>query len=823
MKNILIALRALKNYRLYSTVNIIGLALSLACVITISRYLFSEMTVDSTHPNLRKVYCVMTKQPTDTKYRQNSCKNPNRVADFVDMSSDPAVLAKTTLLLCPKETATLDQHDFAVNIMTVDSSFTQIFGLRASVGSLDEVAHSVDKIALTVKTAHRIFGKSDPLGKVFTIKGKDYTVSAILEEPTSKTTLNFDLIAPTGNWNTWMQTGFEYFLMPANFDYHAFNEKYPKYIKTFSNMQSGYRYSIIPLDGMYFNESVERWSENMFATGQLNSLRVIAIVALIVLLIGIFNFVNIYTVLMLRRSREVGVKKVFGASIASVTGGIYLENLVMVLLAVSVGWIISAICREFAASVLGIPIVENLRFDLMLTAAFVVILPLLTTIYPYIKYSYAKPITSLRELGSGGRSIVSRATFLVLQYVMTIVMIIVSIYFVRQLSYMLNADLGYQHKNIISANLFADKESQISSSEDEWREKQDRRKELAARAKLLRDKLAQSPLIENFSYNESPHTIEAPTSADRNIRVAGSDASSAVGYSFIYTTNAFFSLYGIEKLQGRLWSDSTDIFAQYKCIVNEALLRELGIEDYTTAMIQTNERIWYSASNAEESKLMELNPPFAIVGVVRDFQIGHLRSKIPPLMILCEGQIPENVDPTRAALQVRAAPGKMAEAIALLGELHKEYGNGEFSYTIVDDQIAAQYAEDRKVTNIYTVFAIIAIFIGSLGLFSLSLYDVQQRYREIALRRVNGARVGQIVVMLLRKYYLLLGIAFVVAMPLAWVAIDWYMQDFATRAPLSWWIVVLAAAITAAISLLTLIYQTAKAARTNPAVAMKSE
>lgn len=823
MKNIIIALRALKNYRLYSAVNVIGLALSLACVITISRYLYSEISVDAIHPNLQNTYCVVKQKPNDTKYSPGDCENPNRVADFVDISADPAVLAKTTILLCPKETSTLDQRDFTVDIMTIDSSFTQIFGFRASIGSLDEVARSVDKIALTTETARRIFGNSDPLGRTFTIKGKSYTVSAVLEESTSKTTLNFDVIVPTGDDRIWMQIGREYFLMPDNFDYRAFNEKYPKYFKYYAGMQEGDRYSILPLDGMYFNESVEHWSDNMFVTGDLNSLRVITIVALIVLLIGVFNFINIYTVLMLRRSREVGVKKVFGASTASVTGGIYLENLLMVLFAVGAGWIISAMCREFAASVLGIPIVENLSFDLVLTAAFVVILPLLTTIYPYIKYRYTKPITSLREVSSGGRSIVSRAMFLVLQYAMTIIMIIVSVYFVRQLGYMLNADLGYKHKDIISATLFSDKESGMSRSEEDWKAKQKRRDELAARAKLLREKLIQSPLVENISYNESPHTIQAPTSNDRNIRVAGSGDGSAVGYSTIYTDANFFSVYGIEKLQGRLWHDSIDVFTQYKCIVNEALLRELDIKDYTTATIQTNERLWYSVSNEEEAKAMRQNPPYTIVGVVRDFQIGHLRAKTPPLMILCGGPVPENIDPTRSALQVQSAPGKMEEVIKLLGELHKEYGNGEFSYAVVDDQIAQQYAEDRKVTNIYTTFAIIAIIIGSLGLFSLSLYDVQQRYREIALRRVNGARVGQIVIMLLRKYYILLAISFVIAMPLSWLAIDWYMQDFVTKAPISWWIFVLALLITSAISLLTLIYQTVKAARTNPAIAMKSE
>lgn len=820
MRNFIIALRALKNYRLYSVVNIVGLALSLACVITISRYIYSELTVDTMHSKKDNIYCVLTLQRGMTQYSQDDSDNINGTADFVDISDDPAVLEKTAVIRCPSETLSFDNHDYEVDILTTDSSFTRIFDFECSIGSLSEVVSSVDKVAITRECAAKIFGDSDPLGKTVVIKQKNFTVSAILSDPTSKSSMQFDMILPTVEWKLWMMREAEYFLMPDAFDYRAFNDKYPKYFEVYSGMAAGQKYSIKPFSEMYFDSSVANWNGKMRVTGNRDSLEVIFIVALIVLCIGVFNFINIYTVLMLRRAREVGIKKVFGASITSVTFGLYLENLLMVTLSLCVGWVIALICREFAASVLGIPIVANQSFDIWFSVAFMLLLPILTTIYPYFKYRYAKPITSLREVGSSGRSIVSRAIFLVIQYVMTIVMIIVSIYLVRQLNYVLNSDLGYKHNDIISARLFADTNKNLYSGDSEWEERKKREREMISRAKIVRDKLSQSPIVTAFSHNESPHII-GQADQDRTVKLLPDGR--AMKYSNIYCDDKFFTMYGIEKLQGRLWSDTLDKFAQYKCIVNETLMRELGIDDYSTASIQTNARLWWSAATREESELMKHNPPFTIVGVVRDFQIGHLRSKIPPLMILYSEYDNADIDPTRATFQVQAVRGRMAEVVELLRELHSEYGNGEFSYTIVDDEIAAQYAEDRKVTNIYTVFAIIAIFIGSLGLFSLSLYDVQQRYREIALRRVNGASVSLIVVMLLRKYYLLLSIAYVIAMPVAWFAIDWYMQGFVNRAPISWWIFALAALVTAAISLLTLIYQTIKAARTNPAVAMKTE
>lgn len=168
-------------------------------------------------------------------------------------------------------------------------------------------------------------------------------------------------------------------------------------------------------------------------------------------------------------------------------------------------------------------------------------------------------------------------------------------------------------------------------------------------------------------------------------------------------------------------------------------------------------------------------------------------------------------------------PGRRQEAIQLLKGLHDKTIGGEFEYTFVEDEISAMYEKDRLVARIYTVFTLISILISSMGLFSLSLFDIQQRYKEIAIRKVNGATVGVITNLLLRKYYRLLGLSFIIATPLSWLAITKYMENFANKAPLSWWIFAVAFLLTASISLITLIWQIRKAARTTPAKAIKTE
>ena len=174
-------------------------------------------------------------------------------------------------------------------------------------------------------------------------------------------------------------------------------------------------------------------------------------------------------------------------------------------------------------------------------------------------------------------------------------------------------------------------------------------------------------------------------------------------------------------------------------------------------------------------------------------------------------------------LMASIVPGRRPEAIKLLKELHDKTIGGEFEYTFVEDEISAMYEKDRLVARIYSVFTLISILISSMGLFSLSLFDIQQRYKEIAIRKVNGATTGAIMNLLLRKYYKLLGFSFLIATPLSWLAITRYLENFANKAPLSWWIFAIAFLITAGISLLTLIWQIRKAARTNPAKAIKTE
>lgn len=810
MKTFLLAIRTIKNYPLYTIVNILGLALSLACTIVIARYINGELSVDSAHKKLDNIYLTTSQNNLGT---ENSLFRAGFMDDTVQMFSDAAVVSHCDLW-SEQITVTAAGTPYDVTTLRSDSTMQDILDFPIVAGS-QKICAAKNEAAITARFAARVFGNENPIGKTIIAKERELVITSVVGDVDSKSSIYFDLILHMRYSTNWNGPSVTMVLLAPLSDYKEINRRYGEFQKSEYVENVSKRYQLIPFNEQYFDASHDIYG--LFAHGDARTISILFIVALAVLTIGIFNFINIYTVLMLRRSREMGLKMVFGAPMAKLLRGIYVENLFMVILSIGIGWILTVAFDPLVVGQLGIGAMANPQFDALLSVCLVLLVPILTSIYPYFKYKYQKPITTIQNVnGTTGRG-VSRALFLVAQYIITVVIVVVSIFFVKQLNFMLSSDLGYKYSNVIKLRMFDYPSQSNYGAWDQYRA------QMESKSRVVEQSMESSMLFSHWGYCISPNSIEKDVWAT-GLSVNGSDFTQIKIGS---CAPQFFDMFAIPIVWGRGWNDTTDRWNSYKCIVNEAFLREFGIQDPAAAVVQPQSRMW-SMSRSGDTALeaeMETNPPYSIVGVMRDFQLGHLRNKIEPIIMTCEfgdgSDGAANIAGSDFCAQI--VEGRQREAIEFMEKLYKEVGGLNFNYTMVEDEVAATYAEDRRIAFIYTVFAFIAIVISCLGLFSLSLYDVQRREREIALRRVNGATVSEIVAMLLRKYYGLLLLSFVVAMPGAWFAVDWYVSGFAHRTPLSWWIFVLAAVVTAAISLLTLIIQTVKAARTNPAVAMKRE
>ncbi|MBO5015292.1 MAG: ABC transporter permease, partial [Bacteroidaceae bacterium] len=279
-----------------------------------------------------------------------------------------------------------------------------------------------------------------------------------------------------------------------------------------------------------------------------------------------------------------------------------------------------------------------------------------------------------------------------------------------------------------------------------------------------------------------------------------------------------FKLYNLELIEGRTWNDSIDRFEKYNLFINESAKEALGITDIRIDQIQTKDRLWWSAY-ADCSG----NPPFNIVGVLKDYRTNHLSKGVEPTIYMYSEQGAEYINPGTPFI-IHYAAGKQQEVINFLSNLRNEIsGEGDLEYSFLEDEIAKRYENDRRIVNIYLIFAGLAIAVSCLGLFGLSLFEIRLRYREIALRKVHGAKMSDIVRLVSKRYLWLLVASAFISIPLSIWFIHRYMEDYAYRTSLSIWIFLLAGAIVAAISAGVLFWQVHKAANINPADVVKSE
>jgi len=399
-----------------------------------------------------------------------------------------------------------------------------------------------------------------------------------------------------------------------------------------------------------------------------------------------------------------------------------------------------------------------------------------------------------------------RQVFQSFQYVITIGMIVVSLFFITQLQFMLKADPGYVTKDIDKVQFIKFQSRTIQMSREDSQMIRERENRIADE---IVHKMNASPLFTHWTYGESPNKF----SQRGTLFKLPEGEFKEVGLTSV--SESWLRLFDIKLKDGRLWDDETDDFYGYYLIVTESVLKLYGITDFSSALLQPESRLWWSMLRPQEE--MRTNPPYQIVGVVKDFDYLHLSQKTNPTVLVYSKGNPYN------SLMASIVPGRTQDAIEFLRNLHEETVGGEFSYSFVDDEIREMYKEDRKLASIYSIFTFIAIFISALGLFGISLFDIQYRRKEIAIRKVNGATIYDILKLLLKKYVVSVVVSFVIAAPVALFAVNRYLEDFANRASVSWWLFAVAVAFTAGISLLTLFFQTLKAANQNPAEVIKAE
>ena len=790
MKTLKYAIRFLTRSKSYTIINLLGLAFSLACCIILIRYIHRELTVD-THCVDRDRTVVAVWDRESTRYIAN-LKQVDHFLDKETIRKDD-ILQKCSFISHSKENLIYNEQSFATDVFIADSTFFHFFDYPMVAGEARLTAP--DDVILTRQFAEKMFGKENPIGKSLTFYNKVVTVRGVIDELPYKSSLKLDALVSIHLLKDWGQLICEFIHLSDRVDLETINAECNVYQK---GAQAEERYELITLREAY--ERTNPFRNELFLHTNMTYIYLLSGIALLLFLVGILNFVNIYMVLMMTRSKEYGIKKVFGLQGFPLFVQIWLENLLLIIPALLVAWLLIEITQVPVNQLFQEPIGYT-WFDLYLSLGFVFGMPVLTAIYPYIRYNYRTAITSMRSIGSNRQSVRVRMAFLFVQYILTIGIIVVSLYFVKHLNFLQSTPPGFRTENILVANL--QHEQKYYGSYNSTREEM---QAIFSRQAKLKQKLEECPYIEEYMFsvkilNNSPSLVL-------------NDKGEQVECITYYTTDKLFSLFEIPITEGTI-RKANDFF-DFRVVLNRAAMKAFGYTQLDEAFIRWEEPQWVFRM---EGKTIEggvqLMP---VTAVVEDFYAGHLTEGIHPMVFII------NTGHNNGPVTMKVHRGQETALLNYLKETEKEiYNSEDFQYTWLKDEVLKLYEDDHQVTIIYSVFAIIAIAVSCLGLFGISLFDIRQRYREIAIRKAHGAGMKDLYQLLFQKYLLILGASFVVAVPLAYYLIHQYTANFVVKAPIGIGIFVIALLLVALISMGTLWWQIRKAANIDPATVMKNE
>ena len=791
MKTLKYAIRFLLRAKAYTVINLVGLSFSLACCIVLIRYIHRELMVDIHCVDRENVYVVKN-------HTMDNCFLGEIISISDSIFIDPAcVETKTRVIPFEKEYVMDGNRRHRVRALITDSVFLHLF--RYPVIEGEAKLKSPQSVLLMKDFADKVYGSSNPIGKVLKYSnGKEMIVEGVIDRPSNKTFLDCDIILSIdlSTDRSWSKMSIEFykFLPGTDMEKLAAIGEVPRYINNPKYDTRTYTFSFLPVKDIYWDESFEDMGElEMFNRGHRYHLYILEGVGLLLLLTGLLNFVNLYLITQSKRARGYGLRKVFGASNRLLFAQIFLENFLLVIVALALAWLWIGVSVGWVNQVFDIS-GYTLGFDCWITVAILFVLPLITSVYPYIKFSSAVPTSYIRSI-QGNDTVRTRMVFLGIQYIFTFVLIVLSVYFNRQLQLLLETEPGFRTEEIVLANL-------VYESNDYTSYDPERIKQRQQRVRTLDNKLNACPDIAHWEANFA-------SILDNNVGYAYlSKDNKEVRLISRWASPSFFDLYDLNFIVGNIPQDLGDGRAEV-AVVNRAAFKALGYEKLEGAVI--TERTKMVTLGRESSSV-------PIVAVIDDYYVGHLSAgKLPIVFFVYNHNIGD-------LYQIACVPGRQKEVVNYLHQIESEvYGSEDFDYSFLEDRIDDMYQNDRRVAIVYSIFAIIVIIISSMGLFGISLFDIRQRYKEIGIRKVNGAKMRDIWYLLFRKYLLVLGLSFGVAIPIAVVLIHWYTESFVMKASLDIGIFLFALLLVSVVALGTLWWQVNRASRINPADVIRTE
>ena len=802
------AWRNLMKYKFISFINIFGLTVGLTCCLLILTYILNELSYDKYNKNADQVYRV-----TRTFYNGNGDESLNlsTVAPPFGyyLPTDFPEIQKMTRLL-NNGTTPLRYKDKLLNepnVYFADENLFDVFTVHVLKGNPKTALNDPFSVMLTEETAKKYFGNEDPINKVLRANNQfDVKVTGVYKAFPANAHIHPNLLVSFNtlkdsavygeenlrtNWGN--NSFFTYILLPKNYNIESMKSRFPAFLDKHMAGQygatqpsKGTKLDLQKLTDIHLYSHTDYEAE---PNGDIKRVYIFSAIALFILLIACINYMNLSTARSALRAKEIGIRKVAGASKKELVIQFLSESVLLTWAAIIIAFVLLYITLPWLNKVSA----QNLSIHILLKWQILIplflspfIIGFISGIYPALFMSSFQPVKTLKGLfKTGGSSISFRKVLVVAQFAISIILIITTVIVFQQLRYMQNASLGYNKEHIVTLSY----NTQLNDQYESFR----------------------NTLLQNSNIKDVGLSSRIPTGRlldGMGAQAPGNDSMVPVkaDIRFLATDYDFIPTYGIQIAAGRNFSRSYGTDTS-NFIINEAAVKAVG---------------WKSPQEAVGKNFKYGQFSGHIIGVVKDFHFESLHQPITPLIFVMPP--PALNQSFYNNISVKISGNNISAALATVKDTWQKYlPDLPYQYSFLDERFSDLYESEQREKTIFTAFACISIFIACLGLFGLSAFTITQRVKEIGVRKVLGANTGSIVALLSKEFLILVAIAAPIAFLIAWYAMNKWLQDFAYRISIQWWVFLFAAFAAILIALITVSLQAIKAALANPVKSFRME
>lgn len=789
--------RTISRHKAHSFINAFGLAIGLTCCILILLFVQDELSFDGIHHKADRLYRlnkIVTRPGSATELHSitSGQMGPALVRDFPEVEQSTRILPWFDDVLMTRGETTLKIPD----VVFADSSFFSTFDFKLLHGDARTALAMPLSIVLSEQTARRFFGDHVPLGETISgFRDELYTITGIVADAPANSHLTYNALISWSStvegvgplempWlNNWLtQVAYSYVLLRPDVDAAVLQKKFPEFMKRhFEAKADQYELYLQPFKEIYLKSGDILFTRGL-RLGNDDYVYGFSVIALLILLIASINFMNLATARASRRAKEVGVRKVLGADRRRLAYQFLGESTIFSVLAMMIALLSVEIMLPAFNGFAG----KNLLFDLWDNLTLLAGLLLLTLTvgfvsgsYPALVLSNFQPARVLKGVWTGApQAVLPRKILVTAQFVIAIALFTGTLVIYRQMAFTSEKNLGFEKEHIVILP--------IGDTN------------IAGKFEAFKNELLQHPRVLAATGSNS---VPGESMMSFGVLPEGKPETEDWTVSSIRIDDFdLLETYGMEVADGRYFSPEFSTDASSGVVINESLARSLG---------------WDDPVGKKFNVPGEVNPGH-VIGVIRDFHMKSFHFPIEPLFLYFA--------PRHGNLSLRIAAQDIPGTIEFIRTIWSRFDSRyPFEYYFLDERFDQLYASEQRLMQTFTLFSILAIVVSGLGLLGLSSYEAEQRTKEIGIRKVLGATVPGVVMLLSRELLKLVVIASVIAGPLAWIAMNRWLQDFAFRTEISLGVFLLAGSLAFVIALLTVSTQAIKAARANPVRALKYE